>query len=203
MCNLYEVGPAPERTLDWELPFLGALTGLPYVAPGGTGVVGRLDRGGRGELEAVRMRWGFRRSWNPAINNTRDDKLSGPMWREAWHHRRCLIPMRRFFEWSGPLGRKTKHAVRPDEADGGWFWVGGVWEVDPGLPEGASYSLITTAASPLMRPLHDRMPLLLCLDQVEDFLKAEDPPLELVLPFPGELWIEPPPGAAQEPDLWF
>jgi putative SOS response-associated peptidase YedK len=42
------------------------------------------------------MRWGFHRDFNPAINNARSDKLEGGMWKEAFHVRRCVIPMSLF-----------------------------------------------------------------------------------------------------------
>lgn len=43
------------------------------------------------------MRWGFHRDFNPAINNARSDKLEGGMGKEAFHVRRCVIPMSLFF----------------------------------------------------------------------------------------------------------
>jgi putative SOS response-associated peptidase YedK len=200
MCNLYDVGPPPEKArLDWELPFHDAVVGRTYVAPGKPGVAGRLSRDAGARIEPVLLRWGFRRPWSEAINNARDDKLDGTPWKESWRHRRCVIPMRRFFEWGGVPGRKTKHAVRPADAVDTWFWAGGVWEEDPGSEGGGSFSLITVPANDAMRPLHDRMPLLLVPGDERRFLESGEPPTELVRPFPGFLWIDPPP----EPEPWF
>jgi len=36
------------------------------------------------------MRWGFHRSFNPAITNARSDKLDAGMWAAAYRERRCI-----------------------------------------------------------------------------------------------------------------
>ncbi|CAN5351358.1 hypothetical protein BH23VER1_BH23VER1_26260 [soil metagenome] len=82
------------------------------------------------------------------------------MWADAFAHRRCLIPVLRFYEWSGSPGRKTKHAIWKGGGDR-WFWIAGIWEEPVPGTAGASYSMITTPAGPAMAALHDRMPLVL------------------------------------------
>jgi putative SOS response-associated peptidase YedK len=81
---------------------------------------------GRVEL----MRWGFHRGFNPSINNARADKLDGGMWREAFHERRCVIPMTLFYEWGpgsgGRTGKKQAHEFRDPDDD--YLWVAGIWE---------------------------------------------------------------------------
>jgi putative SOS response-associated peptidase YedK len=73
------------------------------------------------------MRWGFRREFNTAINNARSDKLEGGMWREAFHERRCVIPMTLFYEWSpGVGGRKQANEFRDPDDD--FLWAGDLWE---------------------------------------------------------------------------
>ena len=47
----------------------------------------------RMDVRVKLMRWGFHRSFNPSINNAREDKLDGGIWRESFHERRCVIPM--------------------------------------------------------------------------------------------------------------
>ena len=50
-----------------------------------------------------------------------------------------------------------------------YLWVAGLWE--PGEGDlGFSYTVVTTAASPLMAPIHDRMPAVLRADEVQGFL---------------------------------
>lgn len=113
------------------------------------------------------MRWGFSREFNPAINNARGDKLEGGMWGEAFRQRRCVIPMTLFYEWGpGTGGRKQTNQFDDPEDD--FLWVAGIWEAHPEL--GPCYSMVTTAASPLMSPIHDRMPALLRTEEMDEWM---------------------------------
>jgi putative SOS response-associated peptidase YedK len=167
MCNTYVIKPKrgaqglARRASEATTKLVSAL-----VRKSDPGVVLRAD--GRADL----MRWGFRREFNPAINNARSDKLEGGMWREAFHERRCAIPMTLFYEW-GPVvgGRKQAHEFR--ETDDDYLWVAGIWEEHTEL--GPCYSMVTTAASLLMSPIHDRMPALLRPEQMAEWLAGCGP----------------------------
>ena len=131
------------------------------------------------------MRWGFRREFNPVINNARSDKLEGGMWCEAFHERRCAIPMSLFYEWGpGTGGRKQAYEIRDPESE--WLWAAGIWEQHPEL--GPCYTMVTTAASPLMSPIHDRMPALLHPDVMQDWLAGGRWDFQ---PFTGSLVVAP------------
>jgi len=126
------------------------------------------------------MRWGFSRPWSKAIVNSRDDKLDGPVWKDAWQNRRCLLPMSSYYEWSGPTGNKTTHHFTP--AVGDLFWAAGLWEESS--EHGLCYSMITCRPNALVERVHDRMPALLQADEQEAFLRRElhtfQPPPELL-----------------------
>jgi putative SOS response-associated peptidase YedK len=63
------------------------------------------------------LRWGFRRAFAPkgkgnkptwrTLVNSREDKLGGPTWQEAFALRRGLIPATSFYEWVEIAGRKV------------------------------------------------------------------------------------------------
>ncbi len=172
MCNLYDIGTSRHRKNDeWETAVSEAIGefkkahGIRKTDPGLVLTV-------EGSNPVARsMRWGFQRSFNPAINNARSDKLDG-MWKESWQQRRrCLIPVRTYYEWSGPAGKKQTFAFESSNPDSR-LWAAGVWE--PGDNE-AAYSMLTTAASEVAAPIHDRMPALLGPGDFEEFLVAEDP----------------------------
>jgi putative SOS response-associated peptidase YedK len=113
------------------------------------------------------MRWGFHRSFNPSINNARSDKLEAGMWADAYRERRCVIPMTLFYEWgAGAGGRNQAHEFQ--DPDGDYVWVAGIWEESREL--GPCYSMVTTAASPLMSPIHDRMPALLRPEEMPEYM---------------------------------
>lgn len=162
MCNTYVIRPKRSaQGLAQRVSESTAKLASELVRKSDPGVVVRSD--GRVEL----MRWGFHREFNPSINNARSDKLEGGMWREAFHERRCVIPMTLFYEWGpGSDGRKQAHEFF--DRDGDYLWAAGIWEENPEL--GPCYSMVTTAASPLMLPIHDRMPALLRPEAMSEFL---------------------------------
>ena len=110
----------------------------------------------------------------------------GVLCREAFHERRCVIPMTWFYEWGpGTGGRKQAHEVHDPDDD--FLWAAGLWEENPDF--GPCYSMVTTAASPLMSPIHDRMPALLKPEEMAEYLAGSggwD-----FQPFAGPLMITP------------
>jgi putative SOS response-associated peptidase YedK len=162
MCNTYIV--RPKRGAQGRAQRVSEATARlasELVRKSDPGVVVLAD----GRVEP--MRWGFHRDFNPAINNARSDKLEARMWADAYRERRCLIPMTLFYEWGpGVCGRKPAHEFRDPKDD--YLWVAGVWEEQPDYV--GCYSMVTTAASPLMAPIHDRMPALLSPEEMDEWL---------------------------------
>jgi len=126
------------------------------------------------------MRWGFHRSFNNSVNNAREDKLEGGMWKTAWERGRCVVPMDAFYEWSGPKGGKQTHAFVGESDD--ILWAAGLWEEDREL--GLCYSVITVDPNSITKPIHSRMPALLSPDEIEEYLTSDDP-RNLVRPYEG------------------
>lgn len=189
MCNLYDIGrPRSQVRNDWEqvvaeaVETLSKRFGIRKTDPG----LVVMDHGGP---RAETMRWGFHRTFNPAVNNARSDKLDG-MWKSAWQEkRRCLIPVETFYEWSGPSGQKQTFAFRSRDADRR-LWAAGLWEPpreadDIELP---AYTMVTTDASEAVEPVHHRMPVLLSPRHFEEYLGGDDP-RQLLTPFSGDLEI--------------
>lgn len=162
MCNTYRIGQklgAEGRAKRVSEALAGLKSEL--VRKSDPGVVVRAD------CSVELMRWGFHREFNPSINNARADKLEGGMWREAFHQRRCVIPMTLFYEWGpGSGGRKQAHEFHYPDND--YLWAAGLWE--PHSDFGPCYTMVTTAASPLMSPIHDRMPALLRPEEMQEWL---------------------------------
>ena len=148
--------PAPLRVrLDAEHRRHYAPRGL--IRPGEPLLALRRDEG---KTEASLMLWGLIPSWSkdpstgPRPFNARAETVAEKAsFRGAWRHRRCLIPATAFFE-------KGQRIV-PE--DGGSFWIAGLWERWLGADgsEIDTCTVLTTEANALIRPLHDRMPVLI------------------------------------------
>ena len=99
----------------------------------------------------------------PALINARDETIDRkPTFREAFRHRRCIIPTDGFFlSHRGGDGRLRTYRI--SAASGDPLPFAGIWEVWRS-PEGAairSCSTVTVPANSAIAPIHDRMPAIL------------------------------------------
>ena len=163
------------------------------------------------ELEDVReatfFKWGLIPSWakdtsmGARLINARSETVAEkPAFRQAFRQRRCIIPTDGFYEWQKTGGRKQPFFFRMrDERP---FGFAGLWERWDG--EGGevvtSCAILTTEANDVLRPVHDRMPVILHLDDYELWLGAEarllDIVKEMLRPYPAEEMVGYPVGAS-------
>jgi putative SOS response-associated peptidase YedK len=123
-------------------------------------------RAGEAGRELVRLRWGLVPPWSrdlkqAPINAHAETAADKPMFRAALRKRRCLVPASGFYEWLALAGEKRKqpYCFRPrDEMP--WAFAG-LWERWQG-PDGSveSCCILTTTANEVVRPVHDRMPVI-------------------------------------------
>jgi putative SOS response-associated peptidase YedK len=133
---------------------------------------------GRGGRELVALRWGLvpRCASDPSVgyrlmNARAETAASKPSFQAAFEARRCLLPADGFYEWRQAGGRKPPYFI--SRRDGRLFGFAGLWERWDGDGEVIeSAAILTTAANELMRPLHDRMPVIL---DPEDHARWLDP----------------------------
>jgi putative SOS response-associated peptidase YedK len=118
--------------------------------------------------EIVLMRWGLIPGWakDPAIGNkminARAETLAEkPAFRAAVRRRRCLLPADGFYEWQATGRSKQPYFIH--FRDERLFAFAGLWESWEGPDNTAidSCTIITTAANELIRPMHERMPVIL------------------------------------------
>ena len=126
------------------------------------------------------MRWGFIPHWakSPSIGsrmiNARAETVAEkPAFRDALRRRRCLVLADGFYEWQRTGGRKRP--MRIVMRSGEPFAFAGLWSVwsDPNGNRIPSCAIITTSANDLLRPIHERMPVILPRDFEELWLDGE------------------------------
>ncbi len=107
---------------------------------------------------------------------------SKPTFAEAFRKRRCLIVADGFYEWAKLAGRR-KQPWHFRLSGGGPFAFAGLWEAcrPASGPPLLTCALLTTEANELVRPVHDRMPVIL---RPEDYAlwidRGKDDPAELL-----------------------
>ena len=174
MCGRYSL----TSTIDKLLPRLrGPVpSGLPLhysprrqVRPGEPVLLQRQEHG---RLEVGFALWGLLPGWSKAgkltrrlINARSETVATKPFFRGSWRHRRCLIPADGFYEWSKPAGVPTARSRKQPwwigRKDRHNFWLGGIWDrwIGADGSEVESCCLLTTTSNNLVRPIHDRMPV--------------------------------------------
>jgi putative SOS response-associated peptidase YedK len=113
-----------------------------------------------------------------------------PFFRSALKQRRCLIPSSGFFEWKKAGRGKQPYFIHPRDEE--LFAFAGLWETwDKGKEPVQSCTIITTDANSALRPLHDRMPVILPPESFAEWLDplaAQPELLDLLRPCPAE-WL--------------
>lgn len=172
MCNLYTTRKSREEVAaHFRVDVPTASNAPDEVYPGTPGMVVR-EAQGRRILQS--MTWGFPlrlKGMSPTakpkpVNNIADMRKG--MWvglarKPEW---RCLIPLTAFAEAEGPKGAKTRT----------WFTVkdqpifawAGLWRES--AEWGPVYSGVMTDCNEAIRPIHDRMPVLLHPDEYDRWL---------------------------------
>jgi putative SOS response-associated peptidase YedK len=132
------------------------------------------------------MRWGLVPRWSKGdrpsvlINARSETVLEKPTFRTPFLHRRCLIPADGFYEWARAGAKKQPyHFHRRDQSP---FAFAGLWESwsDPETRDRLlSCCILTTEANELVRPVHDRMPVILDQTDFDLWLDPVSQPDEL------------------------
>jgi len=158
-------------------------------------VIAIINDGRRNRLG--RLRWGLIPPWAKdekigykMINARGETIAEKPSFRNAYRKKRCIIPADSFYEWKREGKEKVPLNIRLK--NGGLFGMAGLWETWKS-PDGViihSCSVVTTEANEIMKPIHDRMPVILNRDEEKIWLNpAIQDPAELsalIRPFEPE-----------------
>lgn len=145
----------------------------------------------QGILHARPMRWGLIPPWaedsiaTRTINARSETVSEKPAFRSAFRSRRCLIPSNGYYEWRG--AGKTKQACFIHPSKGGLISFAGLYEEKEGLE---TFTIITCTPNQKLLELHDRMPVVLGVDDALAWL-SEAPSqdlLSLLRPCPDD-WL--------------
>jgi putative SOS response-associated peptidase YedK len=150
-----------------------------------------------GERRLGLLRWGLLPHFADAadraaprpINARAETVRTSGLFRGAFQSRRALVPADAFYEWRKDGKVRTPFAVA--RADGTPMAFAALWESNTAA-DGTilrSFTIITTTANQLLRPIHERMPVVvepenwpLWLGEVEgDPMKVLQPSVETVL----------------------
>ena len=145
------------------------------------------------------FRWGLVPHWSKdpsmgarMINARSETVATKPAFRDAWRdRRRCLVLADGFYEWKRPAGGqgpKTPFWIGME--DGRPFGMAGLWERwGPKDAPLHSFTVLTTEPNPLLRQIHDRMPVVLSPEHWERWVNPAVPSpalADLLAPLPAD-----------------
>lgn len=162
------------------------------AAPGSYQPILRNAHGGHVELAPAL--WGLVPSWwkKPlkektftTFNAKSETVAEKPVFRGAYRHHRCLIPVSGYYEWTGRKGAKTPFAIGLQNRR--HFCLAGLYDV--ALIEGSelhSFTVLTTEANEATSGVHHRMPVILHQSDFARWLDVSEKVDDLMAPFPSE-----------------
>jgi putative SOS response-associated peptidase YedK len=170
MCGRYSLAPDEfsqiqlEFRVEAKLELARRYNIAPTWAPGYEPPIVFTNGDGGVELGLARW-WMIPASWArplealPTSFNARAEELDRRrFWKQSFESRRCLVPATGWREFRGEKGHRDAFQFHYDHA---LFAFAGVWDVwkSPGGDEVRSFAIVTVAATEMVRPIHDRMPL--------------------------------------------
>jgi putative SOS response-associated peptidase YedK len=126
------------------------------------------------------MRWGFTGK-SLLINAKTETAAAKPTFQEAWKSHRCIVPASWYFEWEhlptadGKKKTGEKYILQPKGS--AITWVCGLYRMEEGFP---CYVILTREPSEEIRFIHDRMPLMLPEQYIDEWIKLDAHPEEII-----------------------
>jgi putative SOS response-associated peptidase YedK len=193
-------------TLQYSLDMLSEIFGTPLlqdikprynIAPTQQVPVIRTSPG-HNKRHLDMLKWGLIPSWakDPSIGskmiNARSETVhEKPSFRTSLEHRRCIVPASGFYEWREEGGKKHPLYIRLK--DNNLMLFAGLWDhwKNPENEVIESFTILTTTTNELIKPLHDRMPVILDVKDIDLWLdnQVADPERlkPLFTPYPSDL----------------
>lgn len=158
----------------------------PSAGPGFEQLIAVVDHAGQRVLKLARW-WFIPQGWTRPLNqlpttfNARAEDLPNKaLWKGALKHDRCLVPATGWREFSGSKGKKQPYHFQlgPDRI----FAFAGLkstW-MSPSGEVVDTFSIVTTQANETVKPIHDRMPLVVPPAMYDDWLDSNDNPRQVL-----------------------
>ena len=141
----------------------------------------------RGERAVFPMLWGFYEEslHKPLVNCRIETAKVKPIWSDSWKQRRSVIPASYYFEWqhftdtNGKVRTGDKYAIQPRGSD--VTYLAGLYRIeelrDLKYPV---FAVLTRTPTDYLREIHDRMPLILPENAIDEWISPSREPNKVV-----------------------
>ena len=108
------------------------------------------------------------------------------MWKDAWQSHRCIIPASYYYEWEHLVNQATgkkkagdKYMIQPKGSS--VTYLAGLYRIEDmkGIKVPV-FTVLTREPSDEIRFIHDRMPVMLAKELIQDWISPSNKPEEIV-----------------------
>ena len=179
MCGRFDLHLPIEFLADYfGVPVLQGLHPHFNISPTQQVLVIRTDQAGSRHFAF--LKWGLIPSWAKDLSigskliNARSETVDvKPSFRNAFKYQRCVVPANGFYEWENVGGKKKPLYVKMKDDSPMIF--AGLWDhwksAEGNVIE--SCTILTSTSNDLIKPLHDRMPVILDKQDVDLWLDPQ------------------------------
>ena len=127
------------------------------------------------------MKWGYQGQQKLLINARVETAAEKPTFRDDWKNHRCIVPASYYLEWehlplnNGKTKTGDKYAIQPKGSS--VTWLCGLYRFENEMPV---FVILTRDADEEIRFIHDRMPLIMPDELVDDWIKTDANPNILI-----------------------
>ena len=140
-----------------------------------------------GGKTAFPMVWGYHIPGvdRPVVNARAESAKEKTSFAEDWRKHRCIIPASYYFEWEhlkrpdGKVKTGQKYAIQPKGSS--VTWIAGLYRMEE--KNGLHYpvfTVLTKEPSAELRKPHDRMPVILPESAIDDWIRPDSHPEEII-----------------------
>ena len=137
----------------------------------------------KGKRSVFPMKWGFSlpKSNAPVVNARVETVSEKPLFSEHWHKHRCIVAASWYYEWKALASQNGKTKPRRkyliQTAGASITYLCGLYRFEDDLPV---FTILTREPSEELREIHDRMPLILSADMINDWINVDADPAKLL-----------------------
>ena len=194
MCTRYFMDDAPKELAEmFDIVMQSELSdkfvrkfGRPIITKGEvrpTDITPVIAPNKKGIRTVYPMRWGFNNpNHDSTVFNARVETAnSKPTFKDAWKSHRCIIPASYYFEWehfksdNGKEKTGAKYSIQPEGTT--MTCLCGLYRIENGFPV---FVVLTKEPSENVSFIHDRMPLIMPQDKINDWINPETNPITML-----------------------
>ena len=152
-----------------------------------TDIVPTIASSPSGSRKVYPMLWGFSAKGvdRPIVNCRVESAAEKPLWKDAWKSHRCIVPASYYFEWehlftaAGKSKAGDKYMIQPRGAE--VCYLAGLYRLEEFRDlKYPVFTILTKTPSQELSRLHDRMPVILPAEMIDDWIRPDSNPAELV-----------------------